>query len=166
MALKASGPAMLLAGTLALVVGMSRAEPAEVPAPGARDTCPVCGMFVAKYPAWVATVLYRDGTALHFDGAKDLFKYLMDIPKWSPERDREDIRDVAVTEYYGLTRIDARNAWYVIGSDVLGPMGHEPVPLATREEAEEFGRDHQGKRILRFEEIDRALLRRLDTGAL
>ena len=47
-----------------------------LPNPGPKDTCPVCGMFVAKYPHWTATVLYRDGHAHHFDGAKDLFKYL------------------------------------------------------------------------------------------
>ena len=44
-----------------------------VPKPAATSTCPVCGMFVAKYPQWVATVVWRDGTAAHFDGAKDMF---------------------------------------------------------------------------------------------
>ncbi|MEW8383487.1 MAG: nitrous oxide reductase accessory protein NosL, partial [Candidatus Thiodiazotropha taylori] len=48
----------------------------ELPNPGPKDTCPVCGMFVAKYPEWIGTVLYKDGHAHHFDGAKDLFKYL------------------------------------------------------------------------------------------
>ena len=49
---------------------------------------------------------------------------------------------VGVTEYYGVTRIDARTAWYVIGSDMLGPMGHELVPLAIQAEAEGFLKDH------------------------
>jgi hypothetical protein len=58
--------------------------PVKLPAPGPRDTCPVCGMFVAPYPYWVATVLWRDGTAVHFDGAKDFFKYLLDLKKYEP----------------------------------------------------------------------------------
>jgi nitrous oxide reductase accessory protein NosL len=154
---------------LLLVAGIPAAVPGgetQVPDPGPKDTCPVCGMFVAKYPEWIATVLYEDGHAHHFDGAKDLFKYLLDLPKWAPGHSAEDIASVGVTEYYGLARIDARGAWYVIGSDVLGPMGHELVPLATREDAEEFMSDHAGKHILRFDEVTLELLEDLDDGGL
>lgn len=155
---------------LALLIGMSASlaetvqGPTPTPDPGPKDTCPVCGMFVAQYPEWIATVLYRDGHAHHFDGAKDLFKYLFDLPRWAPGHRAEDITAIAVTEYYGLTRIPARDAWYVIGSDVLGPMGHELVPLASEAEAEEFMRDHAGQRILRFEEVTVDLPGRLDRG--
>jgi nitrous oxide reductase accessory protein NosL len=136
----------------------------ETPEPGPNDTCPVCGMFVAKYPEWIASVLYQDGRAHHFDGAKDLFKYLLELPKWAPGRRAADIAAMGVTEYYGLDRIDARRAWYVIGSDTLGPMGHELVPLESREDAEAFMRDHAGRRILRFEDISLELLNGLDEG--
>jgi copper chaperone NosL len=132
------------------------------PQPGPRDLCPVCGMLVAKYPAWVAGARYRDGRAHFFDGAKDLFKYLFDLQRYAPGRRREDLADVWVTEFYGLTRVDARQAWYVIGSDILGPMGHEFVPLASRQEAAEFLRDHQGKRILAFAEITAEWVERID----
>lgn len=138
------------------------AEPIDIPAPQASDTCPVCGMFVAKYPEWIATVVYNDGHSHHFDGTKDLFKYLFDLPKWAPGHLREDIQDIGVTEYYGLTRIDAREAWFVIGSDVLGPMGHELIPLETEEDAKEFLSDHKGRRILRFDEVTAELPVRLD----
>jgi len=140
------------------------AETLDLPKPGPKDTCPVCGMFVAKYPEWVATVPYKDGHAHHFDGAKDLFKYLLDMPQWAPGHKKEDITDIGVTEYYGLTLIDARSAWYVIGSDVFGPMGHELIPLETQADAEEFLRDHAGKRILRFDDVSYPLLIDLDHG--
>lgn len=140
------------------------AEIPEMPGPGPRDTCPVCGMFVAKYPEWVGTVLYRDGHAHHFDGAKDLFKYLLDLPRWAPGHQAENIRAVGVTEYYGLGMIDAHDAWYVIGSDVLGPMGHELIPLESREDAEEFLQDHRGRRIVRYPDVDLEILIKLDNG--
>jgi nitrous oxide reductase accessory protein NosL len=136
----------------------------QLPDPGPKDTCPVCGMFVALYPDWVATVLYKDGHAHHFDGAKDLFKYLLNLPKYAPDHQSADIAVIGVTEYYGVTRIDARAAWYVIGSDILGPMGHELVPLATQAGAEEFLKDHQGRRMVRFDEITVELLENLDRG--
>jgi nitrous oxide reductase accessory protein NosL len=140
------------------------AEVVELPAPGPKDTCPVCGMFVAKYPEWIATVLYKDGHAHHFDGAKDLFKYLLELSKWAPGHQASEIKRIGVTEYYGLIRIDARKAFYVIGSDILGPMGHELIPLETREDAEEFLKDHQGVSILTFDQVDLKLLLNLDEG--
>ncbi len=152
---------LLLALVPAVVSG---AGPIAFPDPGPRDLCPVCGMVVSKYPAWIATVVYKDGHAHHFDGAKDLFKYLFDVPRYAKGHRPQDIARIGVTEYYGLSRIDARQAWYVIGSDVTGPMGHELVPLASQADAREFLRDHGGKRILRFEDVDRALPWKLDAG--
>ena len=134
-----------------------------MPKPGKQDTCPVCGMFVAKYPEWLATVLYKSGHAHHFDGAKDMFKYLLDMPKWATGHKTEDIQSIGVTEYYGLTLVSARDAVYVIGSDVLGPMGHELIPLETREDAEVFLKDHKGLRIMRFQDVTTELLKRMDT---
>jgi copper chaperone NosL len=52
----------------------------------------------------------------------------------------------------------------VIGSDVLEPMGHELVPLRGEDEAKEFLRDHQGKRVARFDEVHQTLLEKIDQG--
>lgn len=156
--------AMGAAGATTLSWPLLAADSSPFPNPGPKDTCPVCGMFVSLYPDWVATALYKDGHAHHFDGAKDLFKYLLNLPKYAPGHSRDDIATIGVTEYYGVTRMDARAAWYVIGSDTLGPMGHELVPLKTQAEAEEFRKDHQGKRILRFDDVTPALLENLDHG--
>jgi len=110
-------------------------------------------MLVSKYPNWVAIALYRSGHAHFFDGAKDMFKYLQELSKYAPGRRKEDLAALYVTEFYGLTKIDARKAFYVIGSDVLSPMGHELVPLETRADAQEFLKDHKGNRILTFEQV-------------
>ena len=151
--------------SLLLMVSLQlRSEPVELPKPGVKDTCPVCGMFVAKYPDWVATVLYKNGHAHHFDGAKDLFKYLQDLPKWAPGHEKQNIKKIGVTEYYSVSLIDAHKAYYVIGSDVLGPMGHELIPLETLDDAREFIKDHKGVKILRFDEVGTQLLEKLDEG--
>jgi len=162
----------LLAGlpAAALMVGLvpriaqANAPKVDLPAPGPRDACPVCGMLPAKYPDWVATVLWNDGEAVHFDGAKDFFKYLRNLEKYAPGRARDQIAGMGVTEYYGLARIDAQLALYVIGSDVYGPMGHELVPLATEPDAADYMRDHAGKRLLRFDDVDAGVLTGLDKG--
>ncbi len=136
----------------------SPVQSVDLPAPGPDDRCAVCGMFPAKYPKWSATVLFEDGHADHFDGPKDLFKYLLDMEKYAKGRVADDIKGVGVTDYYEVERIDARLAFYVVGSDVLGPMGHELLPLAARPAAEEFMRDHEGKRILSFDEVSATVL--------
>jgi nitrous oxide reductase accessory protein NosL len=134
------------------------------PKPGPKDLCPVCGMLVSKYPNWVATIVYKDGHAHHFDGAKDMFKFWFDPPKYVAAHNRNMIASVWVTDYYGLQKIDARKAWYVIGSDVLGPMGHEFVPLASKADADDFFKEHSGKRVLTFEQVNKEMSVRLDDG--
>jgi nitrous oxide reductase accessory protein NosL len=61
-------------------------------------------------------------------------------------------------------KIDARKALYVMGSDVMGPMGHELTPLATRADADDFLKDHKGKRILRYDEVTAEIVAAVDDG--
>jgi nitrous oxide reductase accessory protein NosL len=128
------------------------------------DLCPVCGMLVSKYPNWAATLVWADGRAAHFDGAKDLFQYLANLKKYAPGRRAETISAMVVTEFYDLKRIPAKTAYYIIGSDVKGPMGHEFVPLATRADADEFLEEHKGKRILQFDQVTAEIIDQVDRG--
>jgi nitrous oxide reductase accessory protein NosL len=129
--------------------------------PAAGDKCPVCGMFVAKYPDWVAGLVFKDGTVAWFDGAKDLFKFLLKPERYAPSRRAGDVARVWVTDYYSLKLLDAHQAWFVIGSDVYGPMGTELVPFAREEDALEFKADHKGTGLLRFGDVGPATLRQL-----
>ena len=145
-------------------ISAAAAQSSKDTQPGAKEMCPVCGMLVSKYPNWTARVIYRDNVVHYFDGAKDMFKYLREPGKYAAGHRKEDITSLIVTEFYGLTRIDARKAYYVVGSDVTGPMGHELVPLETRSDAEEFLKDHKGKRIYSFDQINADLVDRVDNG--
>lgn len=138
------------------------AQATAMPPPGDRDKCPVCGMFVKPFPEWTAAVVYRDGHAHYFDGAKDLFKFLQAPGKYGPHQP-ENVAGIFVTEYYELSAIEAQGAVFVVGSDVLGPMGRELIPLKAAADAQEFIRDHGG-RMVRFDEITPAVIRTLDPG--
>jgi copper chaperone NosL len=130
--------------------------------PPARAKCPVCGMFVAKYPDWTGAIVYKDAATVYFDGPKDLFTYFLNPGRYDPDRMRSDIVSLYVKDYYALTFIDGRGAFYVIGGDVLGPMGKELVPFATRSDADGFLHDHRGKKVLRFGEITKETLKTLE----
>ena len=126
------------------------------------DKCPVCGMFVAKYPDWLAQIVFDDQSTVFFDGVKDLFKYYFNLPAYNPAQKPGDISSIRVSDYYSMEAIDGRAAWYVIGSDVYGPMGRELIPFVSREDAEVFIQDHRGKEILRFEDVTPELIETLD----
>lgn len=130
--------------------------------PGKGDKCPVCGMFVSQYPDFLARVVFQDSSILFFDGAKDLFKYLLAPSQYSPGKKHGGITAVYVTGYYRLTPIDARKAFYVPGSDVYGPMGRELIPFEKESEAREFMSDHQGKAMLRYDGVTAEVIRGID----
>ncbi len=131
-------------------------------APPARAKCPVCGMFVAKYPDWTGAIRFKDAATVYFDGPKDLFTYYLAVGKYSPGKDRSAIDALYVKDYYALTVIDASKAFYVIGSDVRGPMGNELVPFAKGDDARGFLHDHRGRNVLRFGEITQETLKALE----
>ncbi len=126
------------------------------------DRCPVCGMFVYKYPKWVAQIIFKDGTSYFYDGAKDMFKHIFDTAKYTAGKKAEDIKAIYVTDYYEVELVDAKSAFYVLGSDVLGPMGHELLPFKDQESAQEFLEDHKGKSIIRFQDVTPAIIESLD----
>jgi nitrous oxide reductase accessory protein NosL len=143
---------------------LAAAQQAAPPKPGPKDLCPVCGMLVSKYPNWVATIVYKDGHAHHFDGAKDMFKFWFEPEKYAKGHRREDMAALWVTDFYNLQRMDARKALYVTGSDVLGPMGHEFVPLASKDDAADYLKEHKGRKILTFDQVTKAMPEKLDDG--
>jgi nitrous oxide reductase accessory protein NosL len=147
---------------VALVLSVTAMAAEQAPAPGARDKCPVCGMFVARHPDWMALFQRRQGPPLFCCGPKDLFKFIHAPDKYLPEVSRQDVAAILVKDYYSLAFIDARGAHYVVGSDVQGPMGQELIPFVSREGAAEFMRDHSGERMLTYAEITPQILRGLD----
>lgn len=148
---------------LVLATGLSACLSA-IPAPPTepQGNCAVCGMFVANFPDWAAAVTFKDGTTAWFDGPKDLFACLLDLGRYAPRRKMADIVSVRMKDYYGLAPIDGRKAFYVLGSEVMGPMGRELVPFASEADARDFVRDHKGKRILGFQEVTPAVLKSLE----
>ena len=122
------------------------------------EKCPVCGMFTYKYPRWAAQIFYENGTNKHhwsFDGVKDLMKFYFDSAKWGnyPIAKKENITKILVTDYYTQKAIDGTKAFYVIRSDIYGPMGHELIPFESIDDAKTFKNDHYGKKIIEFKDI-------------
>ena len=100
-----------------------------------KTRCTVCGMFVAKY--------HPEQYGGHSRGA---------------------IKHIYVKDYYSLKWLPAKDAYYVVGSDVYGPMGHEFIPFESKNGAESFLKDHHGKEILTFDKITPEIVNSMRTG--
>jgi copper chaperone NosL len=147
---------------LFLSAPVSSSEERKPVKPQQKDKCPVCGMFVAKYPDFVAEIIFKDGSYAVFDGVKDMFKYYLNLGKYNPTKKRQDISSLFVTSYYTLTFVDGARAYYVSGSDVYGPMGRELIPFENLSDAQSFLKDHKGKTILKFKDIAYDTIKGLD----
>ena len=152
---------LILTLALALMTNLHGGERKPVK-PLPKDKCPVCGMFVAKYPDFLAEILFKDGTYAVFDGTKDMFKYYFNLKKYNGSKSLEDIDSIYVKDYYSLALIDGFKAFYVVGSDVFGPMGRELIPLEKEADARGFMKDHKGQSTLRFKEIKYETIKGLD----
>ena len=109
-----------------------------------KEKCPICGMWVYKYPKWVAQIQMKK-SHLSFDGVKDLMKYYF----YHIDIDAK----IVVRDYYSQKALDARKSFFVLGSDVYGPMGEELIPFSSLEDAQTFLMDHKAKKIVKFSEI-------------
>ena len=133
------------------------------------EKCPVCGMFVYKYPKWATQIAFKhDGHEhrLSFDGVKDMMKFYFNPSKWGnyPYATPQNITQILVSDYYSGRGIDGRSAFYVIRSDIYGPMGHELIPFESEEEAKTFLKEHRGTQIVPFDKITESLAYELDTN--
>jgi len=152
----------LIIAVILLTATTSLADELKPSTPTAGDKCPVCGMFVAKYPDFLAEIVFKDGSRHFFDGVKDMMKYYFDLTKYNPAKTNPDIAAIFVNDYYSLSPTDGLTAYYVFGSNVYGPMGKELIPFKEESEAKEFMKDHAGKELYRFNDITKDLIKILD----
>ena len=92
----------------------------------------------------------QDGSQHYFDGVKDMLRFYLQHHK--------KVAQLFVQDYYTTQTVDAKKSFFVIGSDLYGPMGKELIAHKTRKRAERFSLDHKGRKILTFEMLDRSVL--------
>ena len=88
--------------------------------------------------------------------------YYLDIKKYNRSESRAEVTAIHVKDYYSKASIDAQKAFFVIWSDIYGPMGHEPIPFEKEENAKRFLKEHKGRMILSFKDISPKVILSLD----
>jgi copper chaperone NosL len=130
-------------------------DPEGHPRIASTDRCPVCGMLPAKSHRFAGAIELSDGRAFYSCGPGCLLKMHLH-PEVFLKVDRSAIRRAIVQEYLQGKPIEAADATWVQGSDVIGPMGPAFVPLATASDVATFRERHGGKNVFRLSELDDA----------
>jgi copper chaperone NosL len=133
------------------MIGMKRLKMGKIVEPvDNKDTCPVCNMYPARYPKSKCQIMSKDNKVYHFCSTQCLFEFLRNAKKYA----KSDVKPVLiwVTDYPSGAWIGARAAYYVVGSKVQGPMGHEAFAYDKKKVAEEFAKKEGGK-VLVFSQV-------------
>ena len=156
------------AGTLALVLVVGACnKPATKAAalePGKDTACALDGMVLNDYPGPKAQIHFAEGAPEFFCDLTELFAIVL-----SPEQKRPVtgmfVQDMGKADWAQPRGhwIDARSAFYVVGSRKHGSMGPTFGAFAGMPDAEAFASKEGGK-ILRFDQITLDMLS-LRTGA-
>jgi len=152
---------LAIAAAVVPLAGCDRPQPAaHAPSPNevlAEATGYYCGMLLADHegPKGQVHLVGRDAP-LWFSSVRDTIAFLR-LP--------EEPRDIAAVYVNDMARaqnwsqpepgawVDAREAWFVIGSDRAGGMGApEAIPFSREEVAQAFVAQHGGK-VVRLDEI-------------
>jgi nitrous oxide reductase accessory protein NosL len=134
----------LFTTTMLLATPLAFAAPPEPQAITEKMSCATCGMYPQRYPQWQTQVIFTDGTMAAFDGGKCMFRFLLNMQQFAPERKAEQVMVVLVKDFSTGVWLDGKAAHYVIGSKEMGPMGKELIPFASRTAAEEFQKENGG----------------------
>ena len=124
----------------------------------ASDECHVCGMIIADFPG-------PKGEAVAGNGVKKFCSTAELLGWWLQPENRHDgqrlyVHDMARSDWNhpdDRHLIDATSAYYVVGIQRPGAMGATLASFGNQADAERLAKA-EGGRVLRFSEIDQAVL--------
>jgi|APSaa5957512576_1039674.scaffolds.fasta_scaffold83802_1 copper chaperone NosL len=118
--------------------------------------CPLCGMYPARYPMFHCQIVFKDGTYEAFDSAAGLLVYL-----YFPDKTGFEVKEYDAIYFKDYVRelwIESETTFFVIGSEVLGPMGIEFLPADSEEAAKKLAKIEKGAKIIHFKNVDRSFM--------
>jgi nitrous oxide reductase accessory protein NosL len=138
-----------------MLIDEKRKKTGKIKEPTEKDGCTVCGMYPARYPEHKCQIWDNDGKTLHFCSTKCMVNFNADPAQYVEEP--AGTKMAWVTLYADGMYESAFGAYYVVGSDINGPMGREAIPFKLKKDAEEFVKANGGK-IVGFSQLTPSLI--------
>lgn len=126
-------------------------------------TCLIRHIKIYQTPEWAATIQVRSGEIIYFSSPKSMFEFYFEPSRW-PEyqvKHNDDMR-INVTDYETLEKIPAREAFYVYGGQKTSPSGDDLPAFSSKEKAEKFAKQYEGRRVLDFSQVTNGLINLLN----
>ena len=124
------------------------------------DECHVCGMVISEFPGPKGQVV-EQGAAKKFCSTAEMLGWWLQ-PENHHAQSKLYVHDMGRSHWDtpdDAQLIDAKTAYYVLGTGLKGAMGVVLASFAEQAVAQKVAAD-TGGRVLRFEEIDLALLQK------
>jgi copper chaperone NosL len=147
---------LLVTILLILATGCSGAGPRKAFKIGVHKECPLCGMIPARYPEFHCQVVLKNGEYVAFDSAAGLMTYLLFPDKTGIEPG--EVSEIYFKDYITETWISADQTFFVVGSEIMGPMGIEFLAVDNEENAQALKKQEKGELIIRYQQIDRQFM--------
>jgi copper chaperone NosL len=117
-----------------------------------QDRCPVCAMWVSKYRKFAAAIQLMNGRTFYFCSTGCMISSWMH-PEIFIGATRAELKRSVVQDYFTGEQVTGRSAYWVAGSDVIGPMGPALVPLKDKKHLDVFKKRHGAKAVFRLSEM-------------
>jgi nitrous oxide reductase accessory protein NosL len=125
---------------------------------------PVYLLDVKKYPRFSTEMVLKNGKKIEFVSVKSMMNFYFHPEKYPEYRvkSREEISQMFVKDYLSGEKIDAKDAWYIFGSRLIGPHGDDLIPLSSQTKVELFMKKYGGSRVLKIDKFTFGLIKYLD----
>lgn len=128
-----------------LLLGLAVAvAAADVACSKKEPRCRNCGMRIDPTSQWRAELVAVDGTIIAFDTPRCA------LQSW--RGGKTPAKSLRVQDYYERRMHDGAEVRFVVGGDVVGPMGPDLVPVEPAL-VSKFIQDHGADRALRLDEV-------------
>jgi copper chaperone NosL len=121
--------------------------------------CALCGMITVDFPGSKGQIHYSNGKIDAFCCTLDMFSFYLqpDSPK---NITAIFVNDMGKADWERPSGhwIEAKKAYYVIGGNIMGPMGEALVPFFNIKDAEAYIKEQSGK-IVKFDDINMEMLK-------
>jgi len=132
-----------------------RKKKGKIKEPTAESRCTVCGMYPVRYPEHRCQVITGDAETLHFCSSQCLIGFLAKPKKYLSKGVKTKSVWVRIPQEQSYEY--ANGLYYLVGSELMGPMGKEAIPYRSRAMAEAASKKHGGQ-IVKFKTLTPRLI--------
>ncbi|MBE0497172.1 MAG: nitrous oxide reductase accessory protein NosL [Campylobacterales bacterium] len=120
--------------------------------------CPIKAVPVEAYEKWLGYIQYNDNSVQAVSSPKYAFNFF----HTEALKHFAGIYKLYMTDFKTGKLIDASEAYYVFGSRVMSVGGDDIIPFAEEADAQDFLEANSGKKIYRFDRMDKNFINYLD----